>query len=450
MATPTTLAELAPFWRADDNEGVSLESVSKEIAAYKPGGTFAEDYAAFVQLLQVVAHPKVGAVAIAKPGDKAEGDEGEEKAENSRVGVRNHVVDVGTAKCLSCAPPRGASHPGPPPDPPRAGVLPLHLTVTELVFYNCGMGLEAVELLAATVPRCLTLEKATVAVEYNPLPRAEAPAPDAEAPGDEAAPAPDPACVFARFLAENVPARAVSLRGDGLGDGGARAVADALARNTWVLTLNLFDNGIGDAGAPPSSAPRYNTMLKTLSLSNNACGDGTAAAAAATLAAHEAALGRLADLNKAIASGKKPKAKPGELRPPAGAGARYDERQRAGPRGAAQAPAERRGGAAARAARVGRRRGLRAGNKALEILNLSNNKISDAALAARGLRALRRPFAARAGGRARATQASPSTARLQARRRGPRGQPHAQRIDYDVGVELSASETRSSSEGGRR
>ncbi|KAH8095226.1 hypothetical protein JL720_2510 [Aureococcus anophagefferens] len=119
MATPTTLAELAPFWRADDNEGVSLESVSKEIAAYKPGGTFAEDYAAFVQLLQVVAHPMVGAVAIAKPGDKAEGDEGEEKAENSRVGVRNHVV----------------------------------------------------------------------AVEYNPLPRAEAPAPDAEAPGDEAAPA---------------------------------------------------------------------------------------------------------------------------------------------------------------------------------------------------------------------------------------------------------------------
>ena len=118
MATPTTLAELAPFWRADDNEGVSLESVSKEIAAYKPGGTFAEDYAAFVQLLQVVAHPKVGAVAIAKPGDKAEG---EEKAENSRVGVRNHVVDVGTAKCLSCAPPRGASHPGAAAGPaPRA------------------------------------------------------------------------------------------------------------------------------------------------------------------------------------------------------------------------------------------------------------------------------------------------------------------------------------------
>ena len=164
MATPTTLAELAPFWRADDNEGVSLESVSKEIAAYKPGGTFAEDYAAFVQLIQVVAHPKVGAVAIAKPGDKAEGDEGEEKAENSRVGVRNHVVDVGTAKCLSCAPPRGASRPGRRrrTRAARAGVLPLHLSVTELVFYNCGMGLEAVELLAATVPRCLTLEKATV------------------------------------------------------------------------------------------------------------------------------------------------------------------------------------------------------------------------------------------------------------------------------------------------
>ncbi|KAK7233356.1 hypothetical protein SO694_00108046 [Aureococcus anophagefferens] len=171
MATPTTLAELAPFWRADDNEGVSLESVSKEIAAYKPGGTFAEDYAAFVQLLQVVAHPKVGAVAIAKPGDKAEGDEGEEKAENSRVGVRNHVVDVGTAKCLSCAPPRGASHRGPPPDPaPSARRAALHLTVTELVFWR-GMGLEAVELLAATVPRCLTLEKATVRAPSSRLRR---------------------------------------------------------------------------------------------------------------------------------------------------------------------------------------------------------------------------------------------------------------------------------------
>ena len=227
------------------------------------------------------------------------------------------------------------------------------------------------------------MSRAQVAVEYNPLPRAEAPAPDAEAPGDEAAPAPDPACVFARFLAENVPARAVSLRGDGLGDGGARAVADALARNTWVLALNLFDNGIGDAGgAAVVGAARYNTMLKTLSLSNNACGDGTAAAAAATLvggpvddaakAAHEAALGRLADLNKAIASGKKPKAKPGELRPPArerararaaaardvARGARFPDRG-----AAAQAPAERRGGAAARAARVGRRRGLRAGEQ---------------------------------------------------------------------------------------
>ncbi|KAK7230469.1 hypothetical protein SO694_00174013 [Aureococcus anophagefferens] len=245
MATPTTLAELAPFWRADDNEGVSLESVSKEIAAYKPGGTFAEDYAAFVQLLQVVAHPKVGAVAIAKPGDKAEGDEGEEKAENSRVGVRNHVVDVGTAKCLSCA--RRAAH--------------------------------------RTRGRRRTRRRAGRRGGVQPAAARRGAAPDAEAPGDEAAPRPDPACVFARFLAENVPARAVSLRGDGLGDGGARAVADALARNTWVLTLNLFDDA-------PASATRR------------------------AVAAHEAALGRLADLNKAIASGKKPKAKPGELRPP--------------------------------------------------------------------------------------------------------------------------------------
>ena len=96
-------------------------------------------------------------------------------------------------------------------------------------------------------------------------------------------------------------------------------------------------------------------------------------------AAHEAAAGRLADLNKAIASGKKPKAKPGELRPPARERARARAR-RGGARRTAGAPRRlppnveevppleplvSAGGA-----------DYARGNKALEILNLSNNKIS--------------------------------------------------------------------------
>ncbi|KAH8091629.1 hypothetical protein JL720_5941 [Aureococcus anophagefferens] len=368
MATPTTLAELAPFWRADDNEGVSLESVSKEIAAYKPGGTFAEDYAAFVQLLQVVAHPKVGAVAIAKPGDKAEGDEGEEKAENSRVGVRNHVVDVGTAKCLSCAPPAHRTRGRRRTRAARAGVLPLHLTVTELVFYNCGMGLGAVGLAA------------TVAVEYNPLPRAEAPAPDAEAPGDEAAPAPDPACVFAWFLAENVPR--VSLRGDGPATA-ARAPSRTRSRATRGSSRSTSSTtASATPGGAVVGAARYNTMLKTLSLSNNACGDGTAAAAAATLVGgpvdDAATAGRHKRAN--FPTSKAPIAAMFHSLPP-----NVEEVPPLEPLVSA-------GGA-----------DYARGNKALEILNLSNNKISDdgarAALAAFAAPALSRR--ARAGGRAR-------------------------------------------------
>ena len=47
------------FWRADDNEGVPIDNVSKEIAAYKPGATFEDDYAAFQALFQVQPHPCV-------------------------------------------------------------------------------------------------------------------------------------------------------------------------------------------------------------------------------------------------------------------------------------------------------------------------------------------------------------------------------------------------------
>ena len=174
-----------------------------------------------------------------------------------------------------------------------------------MFLYNAGMTAEAIELLATTLPKCATLEK--VHLEYNRLP---------ENPQ-----------LFAKFLAENVPARSVSLRGNCLRNSGAIAVADVLARNTWVLTLNLFDNNIGDEGAAAIlTKARYNTTLKTLSLSNNKGGDDALHALVTTLvggpiedpakAEYNEHATRLLDLNKAISTGKKPKAKPGELPPP--------------------------------------------------------------------------------------------------------------------------------------
>ena len=42
--------------------------------------------------------------------------------------------------------------------------------------------------------------------------------------------------------------KALSLRGNGLGDEEAAAVAEAIEENTVLCSLNLFDNAITDVG----------------------------------------------------------------------------------------------------------------------------------------------------------------------------------------------------------
>lgn len=199
--------------------------------------------------------------------------------------MRNYEVDIGTMKCLRY-------------------LLPLHLSLKELSFHNAGMSSGTISLLAATLPLCVSIFK--LQIDYNPLS--------------------DPT-IFSKFLAANMPARTLSLRGNGLRNLGACAVADAIAWNTWTLTLNLFDNQIGDkGGAAIFSRLRYNVMLKSLSLSKNKCGDGSFKALLDMLIGSEINelekaefiehASQLIDLNKYIMSGKKLKPKAGALLPP--------------------------------------------------------------------------------------------------------------------------------------
>lgn len=183
--------------------------------------------------------------------------------------MRNYEVDIGTMKCLRY-------------------LLPLHLSLKELSFHNAGMSSGTISLLAATLPLCVSIFK--LQIDYNPLS--------------------DPT-IFSKFLAANMPARTLSLRGNGLRNLGACAVADAIAWNTWTLTLNLFDNQIGDkGGAAIFSRLRYNVMLKSLSM---LIGSEINELEKAEFIEHAS---QLIDLNKYIMSGKKLKPKAGALLPP--------------------------------------------------------------------------------------------------------------------------------------
>jgi len=264
------------YWRAESNEGVAIESLSKDIANYKPCGNFEDDYTELSSLFQVQKHPRL---YVGLLGSKASEEAKEGRQENYYCSVRNYTLDIGTMKCLSC-------------------LLPLQLRLTEIMFYNLDMSYEAVDLFAGTLPSCVTILK--VHLDYNPL---------------------DDPKIFAKFLAEDIPARTISLRGNKLGDSGAIAIAEAIAMNTWALTLNLFDNRIGDDGGRSIvDKLRYNVMLKSLSLSRNSCGDEFFASMVRMLVGSEVDedtradftkyASRLIDLNKSITLGKKSKGKP--------------------------------------------------------------------------------------------------------------------------------------------
>ncbi|EGD81167.1 hypothetical protein PTSG_11207 [Salpingoeca rosetta] len=87
-----------------------------------------------------------------------------------------------------------------------------------------------------------------------------------------------------RAIANNTCPGGIDLGGYGLGDIGARAVAEALKDNTCLETLDLAVNSIGDEGAVAlAEMLKHNTTLKILNLNNNSIGDEGAVALAEML-----------------------------------------------------------------------------------------------------------------------------------------------------------------------
>ena len=75
------------------------------------------------------------------------------------------------------------------------------------------------------------------------------------------------------------------LSGNNIGDAGAAAIANAIAVNASLKSLELFGNQIGDAGAAAiANAIAVNASLKILALEGNKIGDAGAAAIANAIA----------------------------------------------------------------------------------------------------------------------------------------------------------------------
>lgn len=91
--------------------------------------------------------------------------------------------------------------------------------------------------------------------------------------------------LVAKCLKENLTCRAIDLRDNVIGDGGARAMAEMLERDDNTVTyLYLYNNDISDTGAVAfSEALKANKSLTYLSLSNNRVADEGATALAEAL-----------------------------------------------------------------------------------------------------------------------------------------------------------------------
>eukprot|EP00752_Nemacystus_decipiens_P004249 g3881.t1 len=71
-------------------------------------------------------------------------------------------------------------------------------------------------------------------------------------------------------LVEGSKLKALSLRGNEIGDLEAAALAEAIEENTVLCSINLFDNKITDEGAVAfAEMLRFNTVLRGLSLARN-------------------------------------------------------------------------------------------------------------------------------------------------------------------------------------
>jgi hypothetical protein len=75
---------------------------------------------------------------------------------------------------------------------------------------------------------------------------------------------------LAEILRLNTTLESLNLRENGLGEGGGRALAEALRLTTTLASLNLYYNGLGEGGGRAlAEALRLNAMLTSLNLGAN-------------------------------------------------------------------------------------------------------------------------------------------------------------------------------------
>ncbi|CAM9558147.1 unnamed protein product, partial [Ectocarpus sp. 6 AP-2014] len=247
-------------WQATamDEEAECLDWAAKD--GQKPAGNFDADYAALCRLFQVPAHP---CLASRVPRDTSNQDASAaaaSKTTSSTIQLRNFAVDLTTVRLMMEALKRSSD-------------------VDTVDFHNAGLTGASIDVLVEGLPhttvRCFALDYNTPPVVLSSSSPPTRPPPSGPTePALEEAPATEGFSSltrnFAGLVSEGSKLKALSLRGNALGDAEAIALAEAIEENTALCSLNLFDNKITDVGASAFAATlRINTVLRGLSLARN-------------------------------------------------------------------------------------------------------------------------------------------------------------------------------------
>lgn len=226
----------------NDSSGLHSSGAAEALEAVAAEGNFTVDYRVFCGALRICPHPKIMEPLASTPKASFPWLEGGKKGESKQdevaqppgtpsvVKVKQMAVDLGSIRALALA-------------------LPAAETITTLTFYDAALPSEAIELLAETLPKTVVT---SLAIDYNPL-------------GEGASSA-----TFAQFLKAEGNLSSVSFRGNAIDAVGGIAISKALAGNSSIGALNLFNNRLGNNGTCDiAKALRFNTALKQLSLSRN-------------------------------------------------------------------------------------------------------------------------------------------------------------------------------------
>lgn len=253
-------------WDAETNKGPSLHhEVAGTVASRSKSasGLIQADYATFCNVLGVVRHPALHFVVR------------DEESRQEEMYIRNHVLDEGTVKALSCA-------------------LPLTSKLCSVSLYNVGLAGAPLQLFFEALNKAPALE--LLQVDYNDTPE------------------------VVEYLGK-ARVQVLSLRGNALGRR-PEQLATAIETNAYTQSLNLFDNNLNDeAGVRILTAVRWNMQLKHLSLAKNFLGQHAALAALETLTGYvvqdvslyEAAIARIHSLNTSNNAKKRSSKSPDRL-----------------------------------------------------------------------------------------------------------------------------------------